>query len=471
MVFLYVPSRRGEDVSLLVRDLPKDWEIATPLEHARTPSGGTVAHTISASRYDAFADGPIEAGTFKTVEIEGGPHPIAAAIDGDNWKPAEVETMLRKICGYELELMGGAPFDSYLFILHVGKAARGAGGGMEHANGTAIHISSGQALAGVAAHEFFHLWNVKRIRPASLEPTDYTREQYTRALWFAEGVTSTYGNYTLVRSGIWSKQDFYSDLAQDINELEARPANRWQSAEQSSLDAWLEKYSYYNGPDFSVSYYTKGQILGLLLDILIRDRSGNQKSLDDVVRKMEKDFARKGRFYRDSLDVRLTAEGVAGGSFADFFENYVARAEPLPYAEILGKAGLLLKQDEVTRAELGFATERDTAGKLMVRAVTPGSAAEHAGLRAGDEIAAWNGESVPRRVEGWLRNRRPGDLLRLRVRRDEESAEISFGLAGRKETVFVLAEDPEASRNARAIREGLLHGTPAAAAAANSSKP
>jgi predicted metalloprotease with PDZ domain len=146
---------------------------------------------------------------------------------------------------------------SYTFILHIGKGA--GGGGMEHANSTAIGIPSDEYLAGVAAHEFFHLWNVKRIRPASLEPVDFTKEQYTRALWFAEGVTSTYGAYTLVRSGIWSKERFYEDLGEQITELESRPANRWQSAEESSLDAWLEKYPLYDEPDYSVSYYTKGQ--------------------------------------------------------------------------------------------------------------------------------------------------------------------------------------------------------------------
>src|SRR5262249_12744460 len=155
--------------------------------------------------------------------------------------------------------------------------------------------------------------------------------------------------------------------AQDINELESRPANRWQSAEQTSLDAWLEKYSYYTGPDFSVSYYTKGQVLGLLLDILIRDRTNNDKSLDDVMRKMNNDFAHNNKFYRDSLDVRLTVEAVAGGSFEDFFRDYVAHAEALPYAEILSKAGLLLKRQELTRPELGFTLERDASGKVIVR--------------------------------------------------------------------------------------------------------
>ena len=466
MVFLYIPNRRSEAVKLLFRDVPKDWEIATSLDHDRTQSGSNVVHTVSAPRYDAFTDGPIEVGSFKLFQIAEQPRPILVAVHGDNWKQADLETMLRKICTYEVQLMGGAPFDRYLFILHIGKAAQGAGGGMEHSNGTAINVSSGQALAGVAAHEFFHLWNVKRIRPASLEPIDYTREQYTPALWFAEGVTSTYGNYTLVRSGIWSKQDFYRDLAQDINELESRPANRWQSAEQSSLDAWLEKYSYYNGPDFSVSYYTKGQVLGLLLDILIRDRTNNDKSLDDVLRKMNNDFAKKNKFYRDSLDVRFTAEAVAGGSFADFFQNYVAHAEPLPYAEILSKTGLLLKQQEVTRPELGFTMERDANGRAVARSVLSGSTAERAGLRVGDEIETWNSESVPRRVEGWLRNRKPGDILRLQVRSGDQASNLSFALSGRMETIFVLDEDPNAGLRAKSIREGLLRGSAAAAAAA-----
>jgi predicted metalloprotease with PDZ domain len=389
--------------------------------------------------------------------------PIRVAVHGDNWNQPEVESTLRKIVVYELQLMNGAPFDHYLFILHIGRGAMGSGGGMEHSNGTAISTSSGTQLALVAAHEFFHLWNVKRIRPATLDPVDYSKEQYTRALWFAEGVTSTYGSYTMARCGLWSKQDFYADLAQQITELESRPANRWQSAEQSSLDAWLEKYPYYNGPDFSVSYYTKGYVIGVLLDILIRDRSNDEHSLDDVLRNMNDNFAKKNKPYRDSLDVRLTAESVAGGSFEDFFRQYVAAAEPLPYAEILGKAGLVLEKREITHAELGFTVERDSSGKAIVRSVESGSPPERSGLRAGDELESFNGESVPRRVDGWTRSRRPGDVLRLEIRRNDQPIELSFVLRGKTEDLFVLDEDPRASPKAKAIRQGLLRGSAVAA--------
>jgi predicted metalloprotease with PDZ domain len=426
--------------------------------------GAGFAYSIMAPSYDALADSPIEIGPFKPFRIADNPR-IEVLVHGDNWQQSDVESTLRKITSYEIQLMGGAPFDHYLFILHIGKAAAGSGGGMEHAYGTAISLGSTQQLAFLAAHEFFHLWNVKRIRPASLEPVDYTKEQYTRALWFAEGVTSTYGSYTLVRTGLWKRQDFYADLAEQITELEARPANRWQSAEQSSLDAWFEKYPYYNGPDFSISYYSKGQLLGVLLDLLIRDRTGGERSLDDVLRKMNENFAEKNRPYRDSLDVRLTAESVAGGSFDDFFRQYVAAAEPLPYSEVLSTAGLVLEKQEVTRAELGFTLERDGNGKAIVRSVVSGSPPERSGLRVGDEVDSFNGESVPRRADGWVRSRRPGDLVRLQVRRNDQPFDLSFALGGKTEEIFAIDEDPHASPQARSIREGLLRGKAARAAA------
>lgn len=467
MVFMYVPERRNEKIFLALQDLPSNWNVATPLDLSTFNSGPNIAHTVSARNYDSLADGPLEAGAFTMFQISGTKPPILVAIHGDNWKQSEVENSLRKICNYQIGLMDGAPFDHYLFIFHIGKAAQGAGGGMEHANGTAINVNSGANISGVSAHEFFHLWNVKRIRPTSLEPIDYTREQFTRALWFAEGVTSAYGSYTLVRSGIWSSRDFYDDLARQINELESRPANKWQSAEQSSLDTWLDKYDYYNGPEFSVSYYTKGQVLGDLLDILIRDRADNAKSLDDVLRKMNEDFAENGKAYGDSLDVRLTAEAVAGGSFEEFFRKYVANAEPLPYQSVLAKAGLLLQRQQIVRAELGFAMERDASGRSMVRSVESGSPGERAGLLVGDEVRQFNEDAVPRRLEYWLRNKKPGDTLKLRLLRSDQPLEISFALGGKTESIFAIAEDPQASAKAIAIREGLLHGKTDAAKPAN----
>ncbi len=393
---------------------------------------------MMAKTYDELADGPIEIGKFQEFDLPGvSPH-VDVVIHGDNWKKKRVEEDLKRICQYELKLMGGAPFERYTFILHFGKGT--GGGGMEHANSTAIGVHSDEYLPGVAAHEFFHLWNVKRIRPASLDPVDYTKEQYTRALWFAEGVTNTYGSYTLVRSGIWSKEQFYADLGEQITELEGRPANRWQSAEQSSLDAWLEKYPLYNQPEFSVSYYTKGQVLGDLLDILIRDRTGNAKSLDDVLRLMNTNFAKREKTYRDSLDVQLTAETIGGSSFEEFFRKYVAGTDPLPYQQILALAGLALRTVERRRPALGFFAEHDPSGPFVVSTVDSEGPATQAGLHAGDVILNWNGGEAPGRVEHWLQEQKAGDLLKLRVRREDKEISLEFRLGENKETLYEVME-------------------------------
>jgi predicted metalloprotease with PDZ domain len=357
MILMYVPDRRAEKALVTFADLQADWRLQSPGRIITLQAGMPKFTWMEEPNYDSLADSPIEVGKFDGFGFDAanGKAPITVVVDSEDWHRFVIEKQFRKICEYEIRLMGGAPFPRYTFILHIGKEAEDAGGGMEHADGTAIYVPSEDRLAGVAAHEFFHLWNVKRIRPASLEPVDYTKEQYTKSLWFAEGVTSTYGSYTLVRTGLWTKEQFYAELGDRISDLESRPANKWQSAEQSSLDAWLEKYPWYNAPDFSVSYYTKGQILGVLLDILIRDKANNTKSLDDVMRLMNDEFAKKGKPYNDDADIQASIEKVAGSSFREFFEKYVAGTEPLPYADILRLAGLELRNAPARPARAGHA--------------------------------------------------------------------------------------------------------------------
>jgi len=456
MILMYAPERRSESVHLAMPDVPREWQAAGASIQFIESMGGARNFGGDATSYDALVDAPIEAGKFQMFQLSGIKPEIWVVIHGDNWRKKQVEDNLRRICKYELKLMDGAPFEHYTFIIHFGRGA--GGGGMEHANSTAIGAYSDEYLANVAAHEFFHLWNVKRIRPATLYPVDDTKEQYTRALWFAEGVTNSYASYTLVRSGIWSKEQFYADLGDQITELEGRPANRWQSAEQSSLDAWLEKYPLYNQPEFSVSYYTKGQVLGDLLDILIRDRTGNEKSLDDVMRSMNANFAKQEKTYRDSLDVQLTAGNVAGSSFEEFFAKYVAGTEPFPYQQILALAGLALRTTEHRRPALGFSMDHEPNGPFVVNSVDSESPAALAGLRAGDVIVNWAGGEAPRRIDHWLQEQSAGDLLRLRVRREDKELTIEFRLGEIKETLYQVVEDPRAGEKARHIREGMLRG-------------
>ena len=462
MILLYVPERRSERVRLAIPNPPDNWKAASASSGGSESLAAGREYFFQASNFELLADGPIEVGKFDEFQLSGVSPEIRVVAHGENWRKKQVEEDLRRICKYELKLMDGAPFERYTFILHFGKGA--GGGGMEHANSTAIGAYSDEYLPNVAAHEFFHLWNVKRIRPATLYPVDDTKEQYTRALWFAEGVTNTYASYTLVRSGIWSKDQFYADLSEQITELEGRPANRWQSAEQSSLDAWLEKYPLYNQAEYSVSYYTKGQVLGDLLDILIRDRTGNEKSLDDVLRSMNANFAKQGRAYRDSMDVQLTAESVAAGSFTEFFTKYVAGTDAFPYEQILALAGLALRTTEHRRPALGFFVEYEPSGLFIVRTVESESSAAQAGLRTGDVILNWNGGEMPKRVDRWLQEQRAGDSLKLRIRREDREITLEFRLGEIKEIVYLVGEDSHAGEKARHIREGLLRGETSAVA-------
>ena len=457
MILMYVPERRSEQITLGIGDAPYGWDLASSALQGTAQFSRARSFMLGAANYDELVDAPIETAKFEEFDLPGMNPRLSVVVHGDKWKKKNLEEMLRRICTYELKLMEGAPYEHYTFIIHFGQGA--AGGGMEHANSTAISLRSAEDLPNIAAHEFFHLWNVKRIRPATLDPVDYTKEQYTRALWFAEGVTSTYAAYTVVRSQLWGKDQFYFDLSQQISGIEGRPANRWQSAEESSLDAWLEKYPLYNRPEESVSYYAKGQVLGVLLDILIRDRTDNQRSLDDVLRAMNNEFAKQNKPYRGTLDIRLTAEQVAGGSFEEFFRKYVSHADPLPYSQILSLAGLDLRTAQRKRPVLGFFTERDLTGEVIVRNLDTESSAAKAGLRSDDVILSWNGSEPPRNAERWVYSQKPGSLVHVRVRRDDREMSIDFRVDEATETFYQVIEDSHAGAKAKRIREGILRGT------------
>jgi predicted metalloprotease with PDZ domain len=352
MFLMYVPDRRSEESQVSFADVPPNWRVAIELDHVakREPEAEM---TYAAPSYDALVDAPAEVGVFQEFDIDAAGKPIRIVVHGDAGDTTRLKDGVARIVNSESALMGGAPFREYLFMFHVGRAF--GGGGMEHMNCTAIASDDAGQLLAYAAHEFFHTWNVKRIRPQALEPVDYTKEMYTRSLWFAEGVTDTYGAYTLERTGLWSKKQFYDNLASQIGAVESRPAHLWQNAEQSSLDTWLEKYPAYNRPDASVSYYDKGQLLGVLLDILIRDSTNNAASLDGLMRLLNEKFARQGRFYNETDDLRNAVEAVIQRqapanpeSVKSFFDHYVSGTDELPLADYLARAGWELKENHVT---------------------------------------------------------------------------------------------------------------------------
>jgi predicted metalloprotease with PDZ domain len=465
-ILFYAPERRSEATEVEFTGLAPGWKIAVELPAAAG------ADSYRAPGYDALVDAPVEIGDFDEFRLTVNGARLRVVVDG---KAAGVEPVrttdraapmnsigtdektlaksIRAIVGYETRLMREVPFDEYLFLYHFGRDE----GGMEHANSTAIAVADESEAAAVTAHEFFHVWNVKRIRPQSLEPVDYAREQWTRALWFAEGVTSTYAGYTLVRTGLWSRQEYQQHLADLIGAVEARPARAWQSVEEASLDAWLEKYPWYFRPDRSISYYDKGELLGVLLDIRIRELTGNRKSLDDLMRFLNTHYAHQHRFYHGSADIEKAAETLTGQSFAPFFARYVSGSAEIPYDSFLRRAGLLLHSRAAVTPSMGFFAAPTPAG-IAVAYVIPGSAAEKAGVQAGDAILKLDGEPVPDDLLAWLAAHSPGEPVTLLVRREGVALSFSFPLGSRPVTTYAVEEDPGATGAEQRIRDGLLAG-------------
>jgi predicted metalloprotease with PDZ domain len=465
MVLCYVPDRRAEDTQVTFTDLPPTWRVAIelPKATAATANGGGEANSFAAPDYDALVDAPTEIGAFDDFTFQAAGRSVRVVIHGEPQDHAHMIQYLTQIVQYETRLMGDAPFKEYMFLYHIGRDY--GGGGMEHSNCAAIAIPTAGAILNVTAHEFFHLWNVKRIRPQSLEPVDYTREMWTPSLWFAEGLTNTYASYTLLRTGLWSKAQFLADLGDQVTELETRPAHRWQSAEESSLDAWFEKYQLYDQPDFSVSYYNKGQLLGVVLDVILRDASDNRAGLDDLMRKLNQQYAQRGRFYADRAGIRAAAEEVLEGAHADsksalaeFFTEYVAGTSEIPFTSWLARAGLSLKERGQRRAALGFTLSRNAAGAAVISDLDSESGAAKAGLHEGDVLDTLEGADVPRNIGRWVRGHQPGDSVSARTRRGDVENNVSFVLGEESAHVYTVEEMPQATGKQLRIRNGLLQG-------------
>jgi predicted metalloprotease with PDZ domain len=457
-VLLYAPVRRSEAVEVEFRDVPAGWRLASALSY------GPGESTLAAANYDDLADAPVEIGVFDDFSFEaaGSVIRVVLYVSGEkrtlpsSWSRARLEDTVRRVVTTQTSLMHDTPFSRFLFLLRVGPG--GGDGGMEHANSTAIALPAETDPAPYIAHEFFHLWNVKRIRPQSLEPVDYENEQPTDALWFAEGVTSTYAAYTLVRSGLWSRRIFYADLARQIDILNSRPARFWQSAEDSSLAAWLEKYPLYRASDVSISYYNKGQLIGVCLDILLRDSTGNRIGLDDLMRDLNDRYAKQHRFYPDSVAIRTAAERLSGKDFSDFFRRHVAGTDEIPFQEILAKAGLELHREVRSPGNPGFSATVSESEGLLVSDIVPGGPADLAGLHRGDRILEINGVPASKEPGAWFESVELGPFLRLRLKRDERPQEVSFTPVNWTVWTYSIRESGRSER-ASQIREGILTRT------------
>jgi predicted metalloprotease with PDZ domain len=457
-VLMYPVEARNGPMIVRFNQVPEGWHIATPL--ASMPEG-----RFSAESYDRLVDSPVEIGDFKESDFdEAGAH-YRVVVDAEpvDYDMEKIITMLRKIVTAATGWMEDRPFDSYMFLYHFPRGP--GGGGMEHSYSTAIALNADvsakapAALASVTAHEFFHLWNVKRIRPRTLEPVDYTKENYTRALWFSEGCTSTAADIIELRGALLDEPHFERDLASAIAELERRPAHLTQSAEESSLDAWLEGDTYYRRPERSISYYNKGELLGIMLDLAVRQASRGQASLREVFQWMNQNYAKNGKFFSDSEGVREAAEAVSHADLGWFFAKYVAGTEEMPWNDFFRGVGLRLVEGKSTEADAGFIASRNFDAPMTVSAVTAGSEAEHAGLQTGDTILELNGKMVGQESSQELARIAPGDTITLKVRgRRSGDRELKWKAGSREEISYELKELEHVTGEQRARRAAWLNG-------------
>ena len=468
-LLMYPVDARSAPMSVRFSQIPAGWHIATPLT-------SSASGDFTAPNYDRLVDSPVEISNLQESDFDegGGHYRVIVDADSADYDMTKIVAALRKIVAAATSWMNDRPFDTYTFFYHFPRGP--AGGGMEHAFSTAIELNADamkqslESLTGVTAHEFFHLWNVKRIRPQTLEPVDYTRENYTRALWFSEGVTSTAEGTIQLRAGLLDEKQYLNRLGEQITELERRPAHLTQSAEESSLDAWLEGDGYYRRPERSISYYNKGELLGVVLDLAVRDASHGQASLREVLEWMNANYARKGRFFNDSEGVREAAEAVSHADLNSFFTKYVAGTEEIPWDDCFRSVGLRVEGVPNTVPDAGFTASRNFDGPMVVAAISLGSEAEHAGLQVGDAIVELQGKPASgQESRHELARLNPGDTLTVKVRsRRAAERELKWKIGSRQEISYEVKDLDQVTIGQRARRAAWLKGEAQSAGATSS---
>lgn len=434
-------------VSPTVRVIPfGNWKVATGL-----PAVPGAENTFKADDYDVLYDAPFEVSDYKEFKFDvlGKPHRYVITGEG-NYDPKKLVADTAKIVEEGAKIFGGElPYNDYTFILNL----RG-GGGLEHLNSTALQTNRFgfkpdaryKGFLGLVAHEHFHLWNVKRIRPDALGPFDYENENYTKLLWVAEGATEYYSNILLLRAGLITQREFLAQRAGGIQQLQARPGRFETSLEESSFDAWIKFYRPdENAVNNQISYYDKGEIVNMMLDMSIRSASGGTKSLDDVMRYLWAEFFKKNRNFAPE-DYQKVSEMMAGKSLDDFFAKYVRGREDIDYDSIVNPFGLQMKvtTPNANRAYIGADTVEEN-GRLNIRTVPANTPAYEQGLNTGDQIVAIDGYRASTAfLTSYLNEKKPNDKVKLSIFRFDKLSEMTFTLGSndRREYSFATVAEP-----------------------------
>ena len=464
-VFLRVLGQEGRACSVQI-DPPsgaryRAWKVATSLPRAGAAGGGFGGY--AARDYDELIDHPVEMGTFASLRFRACGVPHEMAITGvQQADTARLARDLKKICETQIRFWNGnttdaAPMSRYVFLT----TALGEGyGGLEHRASTALMCSrsdlprrgvakiteSYRGFLGLCSHEYFHTWNVKRLKPAAFAPYDLDRENYTSLLWVFEGFTSYYDDLMLLRAGVIDRDSYLELLGRTITSHLRTPGRHRQSVAESSFDAWIKYYRQdENSPNEVVSYYVKGSLVALCLDLHIRERTRGRKSLDDLMQLMWRRRGLSGEGVGED-EVEALAEEASGLKLGAFFDETVRGTAELPLARLLAtqgidmrlrpatgsndKGGLAKAEKSVRQARASMGIRSRVDGKeIVVTHVLEGGAAQLAGVAAGDSIVAIDGlRPGTGGMDAVLALRRPGQVLQLRAFRRDEMHEFSVRL-------------------------------------------
>jgi predicted metalloprotease with PDZ domain len=476
-LYLYPQGREDETVELEV--VPPDnstgaydWQVYTGLERIETHS-----NTFVAPNFDVLYDSPVEMGDHDPLEFEvdGKQHQMIFWGSGNVDRDALARD-LPKVVEANRDIFGGLPYDDYLFITLL---SDGAGGGLEHLNSTALiyprhNFGHGDEpgspkdgylnFLGLVCHEHFHVWNVKRIRPAKLGPFDYQKENYTRDLWTVEGVTSYYDTLGLLRAGVIDADGYLTRLAKRIKQYEKVPGRKLHSLEEASFDAWIKLYrADEHTRNSTISYYLKGELVCALLDLHIRhetdDRAPkNKRCLDDVLRHLWKHhYLADGSGYPEGSYEQLVEE-VTGVDVTEFFDTYIRGTDDFDWDALLAPFGLQLERSSTCddAAWLGVSTET-RHGQIHVTYVPTASPAHRSGIYAGDEICA---------VDGWkitganftklIEQKSPGETAEVHLFRRGELRHCTVELGSKAPDTYRIRSREDASDEARTLLRGWI---------------
>jgi predicted metalloprotease with PDZ domain len=455
-IFPY-PEGRGFDfpATVTVKTQP-GWLVATGMQSAGAPG------SYREAGYHDLVDKPLFIGRFDldSVQVEGRWNRLATYPAGAMTGPARslLWDQIAKTVPKMATVFGETPWQTYTTLL-VFTRETGGGSALEHGNSHVGIYNPGfigsPLLASITGHEIFHAWNVKRLRPADLWPYDYARPQPTPWLWVSEGITDYYADLALVRGGVVDSGGFLGLTGEKMARVAGEPPT---ALEDASLTTWI-------GPadGSQYQYYPKGSLAGFLLDVLIRDASDNRRSLDDVLRELYRATYRKGRGFTAADWWGAVSRAAGGRSFAEFNASYIDGREPFPWGDALPRAGLRIASDTLQEPRVGIATAQDSTGAIVVGDVQPGSVAEQAGVKVGDQLLALGDVAIMDPDFGTAFRTRfgksEGDSLAIRVRRGADTLTLhgTVRLSTRVETRLDL--DPAAAPKAVRIRSGIFHGT------------